>query len=177
VNTELVNLYWELGEYISKNIEREKWGNGIVQNLAVYLKQNIPCQKGFSAQNLWRMKQFYETYKEYPKLSTMLRELNWSSHLHILSKTKSMEEKEFYLRLAIKEKYSARELERQINSGFYERCLLSDIKVSPAGKEKTRKRLTGKWSEKWSEKWFNRTADRSSDADKRKSKDFKGAII
>lgn len=130
VNTELINLYWEVGEYISSNVESAEWGMGVVNKLANYLKRTQPESKGFSAQNIWRMKQFYETYKDYPKLSTLLRELTWSSHLHILSKTKSIEEKEFYLRLAVKEKYSVRELERQINSGFYERYMLSEKKIS-----------------------------------------------
>ncbi|PIW59562.1 MAG: DUF1016 domain-containing protein, partial [Candidatus Omnitrophica bacterium CG12_big_fil_rev_8_21_14_0_65_50_5] len=84
---------------------------------------------GYSSQNLWRMKQFYEAYRKYPKLSTLLRELGWSSHLHIISKTKTIEEKEFYLRLAIKERYSVRELERQIDSGLFERVILSKKKV------------------------------------------------
>ena len=135
VNYELVNLYWEVGEYISKKVESAEWGKGIVQNLAVYLKQNMPGLNGFSHQNMWRMKQFYEAYKDQPKLSPLVRELTWTNNLHILSKTKSMEEKEFYLRLAIKEKYTKRELERQIDSGFYERTMLSDtktLKVSPA---------------------------------------------
>lgn len=86
---------------------------------------------------MWRIKQFYETYKDYPILSTLLRELAWSNHLHILSKTKSIEEKEFYLRLAIKEKYSVRELERQINSGYYERYMLSTKKPSKVSPEVT----------------------------------------
>jgi predicted nuclease of restriction endonuclease-like (RecB) superfamily len=54
-----------------------------------------------------------------------LREISWSNNLHILSKTKSFEEKEFYIKLCIKEKYSSRELERQISSSFYERYMLS----------------------------------------------------
>lgn len=65
------------------------------------------------------------------KLSTLLRELGWSSHLHILSKSKTIEEREFYIRLCVKERYSVRELERQIDSGYYERTMLSKKKVSP----------------------------------------------
>ncbi|PKP55428.1 MAG: hypothetical protein CVT89_08475 [Candidatus Altiarchaeales archaeon HGW-Altiarchaeales-2] len=95
VNTELVNLYLEVGKYVSEKVESAEWGVGVVDQLADYLKKKIPDLKGFSPQNMWRMKQFYEIYKDYPKLSTLLRELTWSSHLHILSKTKSMEEKEF----------------------------------------------------------------------------------
>ncbi len=74
------------------------------------------------------MKQFYETYYKFPKLSSLLREISWSSNLHIISKTKSIEEREFYLRLAVKERYSVRELERQIDSGCFERTILSKSK-------------------------------------------------
>ncbi|MEQ8190035.1 MAG: DUF1016 N-terminal domain-containing protein [Candidatus Eremiobacterota bacterium] len=109
VNVELINLYWQIGEYISKKVESAAWGKSIVRNLSDYLNQTMPDFKGFSSQNIWRMKQFYECYKDHEKLSTLLRELSWSSHLHILSKTKTIEEKEFYLRLTVKEKYSVRE--------------------------------------------------------------------
>lgn len=78
------------------------------------------------------MKQFYETYKDRPELSTLLRENTWSNNMHIISKTKSYEEKEFYLKLASKEKYKAKELARQIDSGYYERLLLSNGKASSA---------------------------------------------
>ncbi|MBP7795881.1 MAG: DUF1016 family protein [Elusimicrobiales bacterium] len=129
INKELIELYWRIGNYISVRIENEEWGKSVVYNLAVYLQKTLPDSTGYSAQNLWRMKQFYETYRKYPKLSTLLRELGWSSHLHIMSKTKSIEEKEFYIRLAIRERYSVRELERQIDSGYYERAMLSRKKL------------------------------------------------
>ncbi len=76
------------------------------------------------------MKHFYETYRGNEKVSTLLTQIPWSAHLHILSKTKSMEEKEFYLRLAIKERYSVREIERQIDSGLYERTMISNTKLT-----------------------------------------------
>jgi len=132
VNRELINLYWQIGAYISEKAAKEDWGKGIVVKLSLHLQNTLPDLSGYSPQNLWRMKQFYETYCKYPKLSTLLRELGWSGHLHILSKTKSIEEKEFYLHLAIKEKYSVRELERQIDSGYYERFMLSKKKAPAA---------------------------------------------
>ncbi len=131
VNRELIGLYWQVGCYISDRVEKEEWGKGVVAELAAYLRKILPDSTGYSAQNLWRMKQFYEAYSKYPKLSTLLRELGWSSHLHILSKSKTIEEKEFYIRLAVKERYSVRELERQIDSGYYERAMISKKKVSP----------------------------------------------
>jgi predicted nuclease of restriction endonuclease-like (RecB) superfamily len=78
------------------------------------------------------MKQFYETYKDNEKLSTLLTEIEWSKHLHILSKTTTNEEKEFYLRLLIKNRYSVRECERLIDSGTYERTMLGNQNMSTA---------------------------------------------
>lgn len=132
VNKELIGLYWQIGCYISVRVKKEKWGKGVVAKLAIYLDKTLPDSTGFSSQNLWRMRQFYEAYRKYPKLSTVLRELGWSSHLHILSKSKTIQEKEFYIRLAVKEKYSVRELSRQIDSGYYERAMISKKKALSA---------------------------------------------
>lgn len=86
--------------------------------------------KGFSDKNIWRMKQFYETYKHSPKLSTLLREISWSHNLSIFSRCKSIEERAFYLKLCSQEKYSIRELDRQISSSLFERTMLSHKKLS-----------------------------------------------
>jgi predicted nuclease of restriction endonuclease-like (RecB) superfamily len=130
VNTELINLYWNVGEYISGRVESSEWGQSVVAELATYLQRNEPNLKGFSDKNLWRMKQFYEVYKEYPKLSALLREISWTNNLTILARTKTIEEREFYLHLCIQEKYSSRELERQINSGVFERVMIGSSKLS-----------------------------------------------
>lgn len=78
------------------------------------------------------MKQFYEVYYKYPKLSALLREITWTNHLMIFSKTKTIEEREFYIRLCVKERYSSRELERQLNSALFERTMLGNAKLSSA---------------------------------------------
>jgi hypothetical protein len=80
VNTELIDLYWRVGEYISSRIINEEWGKSIVLHLAQYIQNAEPDIKGFSDKNLWRMKQFFETYKEYPKLSALLRENTWTNN-------------------------------------------------------------------------------------------------
>lgn len=131
VNAELVKLYWSIGEYISKKIAAAEWGDAVVDQLADYIQESHPEFKGFTRRGLYRMRQFYETYYRNKIVSTLLTQISWSSHLHILSKTKTVEEKVFYLRLAVKEKYSVRELERQIDSGYYERVKLTKKKVSP----------------------------------------------
>lgn len=135
VNSELINLYWNIGEYISKKVEQSDWGKSVVQELSAVIQTNEPEIKGFSDKNLWRMKQFYETYKDFPKLSTLLREISWSHNLVIFSRCKSEEERAFYLRLTIQEKYSKRELERQINSAVFERVMLGNSKLSPVVRE------------------------------------------
>ncbi|GAB6012076.1 PDDEXK nuclease domain-containing protein [Viscerimonas tarda] len=131
VNTELINLYWNIGQYISDRVAQSDWGQSVVKELADYLSRTEPNLKGFSDKNLWRMRQFYETYKENPKLSALLREISWTNNLTILSRTKTLEEKEFYLRLTSQEKYSTRELDRQINSSLFERTMLGNAKLSP----------------------------------------------
>ncbi len=129
INRELIELYWQVGEYIHAKIVSTEWGKSVVAELSRSIKQQFPDLGGFSDKNLWRMKHFYEAYYQAPHLSTLLREIPWSAHLHILAKTKRLEEKEFYLRITIREKYSVRELERQLNSGLFERTLLADQKL------------------------------------------------
>ena len=130
VNTALIDLYWQIGGYLSNKVKEDGWGQAVVRNLAVYVQKTEADSRGFSAQNLWRMKQFYETYAGDEKLSALLRELPWTHNLLILSKGESNEEREFYLRLAIRERYSSRELERQIDGAFFERSVVSPPKVS-----------------------------------------------
>ena len=134
VNKELVTLYWYVGEYVSKQVLSKAWGKSVVQELADYIQKYEPNIKGFSAQNIWRMKQFYETYAENTKLSPLVRELTWTNNLIILT-CESEQEKEFYLRMSSKEKWSKSELQRQINSSYYERVMLADAKLSPLSRE------------------------------------------
>ncbi len=86
--------------------------------------------RGYSAQNLWRMRQFFETYHDRPKISALLRELSWTHNLLILGKSKREEEREFYLRMACDQKWSSRELERQLAGALFERVVLSPTKLS-----------------------------------------------
>ena len=101
VNSGLINLYWNIGEYISNKIEQSEWVDSVVTELANFIQTQETKIKGFSDKNIWRMKQFYETYKDFPKLSTLLREISWSHNSVIFSRCKTVEEKEFYLRLTI----------------------------------------------------------------------------
>ncbi len=119
VNQELVGLYWQIGEYISHKLESTAWGEGVVQHLADYIARTHPGLRGFTRRNLFRMRQFYETYRKDEKVSALLTQLTWSHNLLILGKSKRAEEREFYLRMATSEKWSSRELERQINGALF----------------------------------------------------------
>lgn len=128
VNTELINLYWQVGEYISQHND---WGKSTVAQLALHIAQTEPGVKGFSDKNLWRMKQFYEVYRDSPNLSPLVREISWTNNLTIFTAAKTLQERDFYLRLCAKERYSKRELERQINSGLFERAMIGHLNLSP----------------------------------------------
>lgn len=160
INTELISLYWQVGEYIHKKIESSNWGEGVIEALAQYLKAIQPNIKGFSNKNLWRMKQFYAVYHQQTKLSALLRELTWTNNLLIMSKTKTFEEKEFYIKLAIKDRYSSRELERQIDSGYFERTVLSDKKL-PAAIQKTYQQVEGIFKDSYMLEFLNLPSEHS----------------
>lgn len=135
-NTALIDLYWNIGKYISVKLASSEWGDGIVKQLSEYITNVYPELKGFSQKNLWRMKQFYDTYSLCDEfISPLVRQISWTNNIIIMSRTKSLEEKEFYLRLCISEKYSKRELERQISSALYERTILPSPKVSTQMKQ------------------------------------------
>ena len=135
INTELITLYWDIGKYIDEKIEESAWGKSIVTELSNYISKKDPELKGFSDKNIWRMRQFYSTYKNYPKLAPLVREITWTNNFIIFSRCQSIEEKEFYLHKSKKEKWSKRELDRVISSSLFERTMLSDIKLSPSTKE------------------------------------------
>ena len=135
VNTELIDLYWRIGEYLHHKIEADGWARGTVVQLAGYIAQREPGLRGFSPQNLWRMRQFFETYRDDSKLSPLMRVLPWSSHLHILSRSKRSEEREFYLRMATQNRWPVRELARQIDSALFERTVMNPPKLSTALRE------------------------------------------
>lgn len=132
VNEELILMYQEVGKYISEKTKEASYGSGFVDNIAEFFSTNYPELKGFNRRGLYRMKQFYELYIGDEKMSTMLTQLSWSNHLKIMSGAKSKEEREFYINLAIKENLTHRELVRQMDSGYYERYMLSNEGNSPA---------------------------------------------
>jgi len=130
VNKELVNLYWQVGEHISKQVAAKEWGKAVVLELADFIQRSEPNIIGFSPQNIWRMKQFYETYVDFPKLALLVREITWTNN-KIIIPCKTNEERAFYLEMAIQEKWSKTDLQRQITTSCFERVMLANRKLAP----------------------------------------------
>jgi predicted nuclease of restriction endonuclease-like (RecB) superfamily len=135
INTALIDLYWRVGEYISQKLAAAEWGEGVVRQLADYIAKTQPDIHGFSRPNLFRMVRFYDAYQADTKVSTLLRQLPWSHNTAILSRCKTIEERAFYLKLATREKWSFRELERQLSGALFERAILAPPKASPLAKQ------------------------------------------
>ncbi len=131
VNEELICMYWSVGEYLSAESQNAVFGDKYIDNIAKEIQVMFPGIKGFNRRGLYRMKQFYELYKDNPTVSPLVTQISWTNHLLIMSGCKSDEEREFYIKLCIKESYSKRELERQMDSGYYERYMLSKEKLLP----------------------------------------------
>lgn len=172
VNTALIDLHWQVGAIISRKIEAAEWGEGVVPQLAGYLARTQPGLRGFTRPNLFRMRQFYEAWRDHelvpaapaqlppstrargkapivsavPRqlasevgeqggfeiVAALLRQLPWTHHMMIIGQCKRPEEREFYLRLAVRERWSSRELERQLKGALFERTVLSPPQVSSA---------------------------------------------
>ena len=141
VNEELILMYRDIGEYISRESKNAEYGDAFVERLADFFSENYPDLKGFNRRGLYRKKQFYEIYKDEEKVSPLVTQLSWTTHLKIMSACKTMEERIFYMNMCVKERLSKRELERQIDSGYFERYMLSQKTLTPAIEES--KRATG----------------------------------
>lgn len=125
INTETINLYWEIGEEIYNQQNEKGWGKSIVQVLAEELQKEFPGAKGYSAANLWRMRNFYLTYRASEKLAPMVREISWSNNIVIMEKCKDDFQKEFYIQMTKRYGWTKRLLTNFIEDKTYEKYLLN----------------------------------------------------
>lgn len=86
VNRELVNLYWEIGRLIVARQAGESWGRGVVERLATDIRAEFPGLSGFSARNVWCVRDFYVHYHDNENLQLLVAEISWSHNLAILEK-------------------------------------------------------------------------------------------
>lgn len=131
-NTELVRLYWEIGESIHQKQQSIGWGKAVVETLARDLQLEFPGRNGFSAQNLWSMRQLYSEYRDKPILQPLVREISWAKNLVILARCKDDLQREFYLRATARFGWTKAVLQHQIDSKSYERYLLNQTNFDQA---------------------------------------------
>ena len=139
VNKKLISLYWDIGKTIVGKQKDERWGRSVVMRLAKDLQAEFVGIRGFSAQNLWRMRQFYLAYEGHEKLSPMVREIGWSHNIIILMKCKTDLEREFYIRMTRKFGWSKSLLIHKIDLNTYEKIILSQTNFSRTLPLKTRR--------------------------------------
>jgi predicted nuclease of restriction endonuclease-like (RecB) superfamily len=119
VNKEIILLYWDIGKKIVEKQEQLGWGKSIVEKLSNDLKKEFSTQTGYSAQNLWYMRQFYLTYKDFPNLQQLVGEIPWGQNLVIMSRVKDYKEREFYIRKTLEYGWTRDVLVHQIEAGAH----------------------------------------------------------
>ena len=125
VNREMIELYWDIGEIIVTRQQEESWGKSVVETIAHDIREEFPRITGFSARNMWRMRDFYLTYASNEKLSPLVTEIGWSHNLVILTKCKDDLEREFYIRMTRKYGWTRNVLTHQVENQSYEKTLLN----------------------------------------------------
>ncbi len=124
VNTQLINLYWEIGKSISEK-QSESWGKAIVPTLSKELQLEFPNIGGFSSTNLWLMAQFYNEYQGVEFLQPLVGEISWTKHIAILNKCKNNQERQFYILSTKKFGWTKNVLIHQIENKTFEKYLLN----------------------------------------------------
>lgn len=123
VNTQLINLYWEIGKSIAEK-QTEGWGKAIVPELSKELQNEFPGVSGFSTTNLWLMAQFYTEYQSVEFLQPLVGEISWTKHVTILNKCKNNQERQFYILATRKFGWTKNILIHQIENKTFERQML-----------------------------------------------------
>ncbi|MFA4835377.1 MAG: DUF1016 N-terminal domain-containing protein [Dehalococcoidia bacterium] len=120
INKELIKLYWEIGRLVVERQQRHKWGKSVVEKLSKDLRGSFNVINGYSAQNLWYMRQFYLEYKEEQKLQQLVGEIPWGHNILIISRVKDKKAREYYLRASAESGWSRNVLLNQIKAGAYQ---------------------------------------------------------
>jgi predicted nuclease of restriction endonuclease-like (RecB) superfamily len=125
VSKQTVALYWEIGKAVSEKVKTEKWGKSVVEQLSKDLQTEHPGIRGFSARNIWRMKTFYEVYKDNEFLPPLVAEIGWVQNCLIIEKCKDDIEREYYLRKTKQMGWSKNDLIDKIKKNHFENQALA----------------------------------------------------
>lgn len=136
VNKTLINLYWGIGKEIYNQQQEKGWGKSIVEVLASEIKKDFPNVQGFSARNLWNMRNFYLEYKDNEILQPLVAEISWTKNIVIIEKCKEPLEREFYIKMTKKYGWTKDVLINHIENKSYEKYLLNQTNFDETLPEK-----------------------------------------
>ncbi|MCW5924748.1 MAG: DUF1016 family protein [Saprospiraceae bacterium] len=122
VNTQLIRLYWELGQMIAERQENAQWGADVLKILSSDLKDEFPLMTGFSRTNLAYMAQFYRFYQDAGEfVQQLVGQIPWGHNILIFTKSDTLETAKFYLQATLQNSWSRNVLAIQIESRLHER--------------------------------------------------------
>jgi len=120
-NRLMIELYFEIGKEIVKKQEKLGWGKSIVEQMSKDLKSEFGEKSGYSTQNLWYMRQFYNSYKENTNLQQLVGEIPWGTNIVIFTKCKDDIQKEYYIKNTIEFGWNRNGLTHHIKTNLFER--------------------------------------------------------
>jgi len=150
VNAELLQLYWEIGKEIDQKQCDQGWGQSVVQILAKELQKTFPGVQGFSARNLWLMRNFYVEYSQNTKLQPtnmeiknanlppLVAEISWTKNVVIMQKCKEAFEREFYIKMTKRYGWTKDVLINNIENKAFEKYLTNQTNFNETVPEKYR---------------------------------------
>jgi predicted nuclease of restriction endonuclease-like (RecB) superfamily len=138
VNKELIQLYWEIGEEIDRQQKEQGWGKSVVEVLSKELQKEFPGVKGFTARNLWFMRQVYIEYSATPNLKPLVSDLSWSKNVVIMQKCKDPLEREFYIKMTKRFGWTKDVLINNIENKAFEKYLINQTNFDETVPEKYR---------------------------------------
>ena len=121
VNRLMIELYFEIGKEIVSNQEVLGWGKSVVEQMSKDLISEFGEKSGYSSSNLWRMRNFYLSYKDNAKLAQLVREISWGQNILIFEKCKDDEIKEYYIKNSIEFGWNRNVLMHHIKTNLFDR--------------------------------------------------------
>lgn len=121
VNRLMIELYFEIGKEIVSNQELLGWGKSVVEQMSKDLISEFGEKSGYSSSNLWRMRNFYLSYKDNAKLAQLVREISWGQNIIIFEKCKDDEIKEYYIKNSIEFGWNRNVLVHHIKTNLFDR--------------------------------------------------------
>lgn len=120
VNTQMIQLYWEIGKFILAQQEKEGWGAKVIDRLSKDLRKEFTDMKGLSARNLKYMRKFAEAYPNFEIVQPVVAQISWTHNIILLDKVKDFETRLWYITASINNGWSKRILTHQIELQVHE---------------------------------------------------------